>query len=255
MCQQHRPTASALSNAHPQHRSLLRGVLLLHVAVAQILSYASGIVVDLCDGACGGEDSVNCGHQSASGDITDGLGLALAEHEPHARLDVLGVLDEAEAHLGLVAGTQMRLRHADDRGGLAHGPDVHHGLVADRDRRRVVQDQQVGRELPGRPRVQQRRQHHHALRRATILPWDIAARWNTLRIWLRLIFFSENDADWLPRTSRTGMRFRWMLLIGCGEKLPSGSGPSSSTSLTRMMPFRHVPDTTVPTPCHDAMSY
>lgn len=72
-----------------------------------------------------------------------------------------------------------------------------------------------------------------------------------LRTSWTLIFFRAKEAVCPPRTSRTGMRLRWMDLMGIGIKSPSPLGPRSSVSLTRMTPFRQVPDTTTPTPCKD----
>lgn len=70
-----------------------------------------------------------------------------------------------------------------------------------------------------------------------------------LRMCDRLIFFRAKLAVWPPLTSRTGILFRWMLFTAIGVKRPRGSGPSSKVSFNFMIPFKVVPDTTVPTPC------
>jgi len=70
-----------------------------------------------------------------------------------------------------------------------------------------------------------------------------------------LTFLSENEAVCPPRTSSTGMRLRWMLLMTMGRNWPRASGPSSRVSLSRISPLRVVPDTTVPTPCCSKRAY
>lgn len=64
-------------------------------------------------------------------------------------------------------------------------------------------------------------------------------------------FLREKDAVWPPRTSLTGILLRWMDLTAMGVKVPSGSGPNSRVSLSRINPRNVVPDTTVPTPCQE----
>lgn len=64
-------------------------------------------------------------------------------------------------------------------------------------------------------------------------------------------FFSANDAVCPPWTSLTGILLRWMDLTVMGMKTPSGSGPKSSVSLSRINPRNVVPETTVPTPCQE----
>lgn len=61
-------------------------------------------------------------------------------------------------------------------------------------------------------------------------------------------FFSAKDAVCPPRTSLTGILLRWMDLTAMGMKMPRGSGPRSSVSLSRIIPRNVVPETTVPTP-------
>lgn len=61
-------------------------------------------------------------------------------------------------------------------------------------------------------------------------------------------FFKANDAVCPARSSFTGILFRCIVLTVIGWNCPKGSGPSSRTSFSRMVPRRHVPDTTVPTP-------
>ena len=72
---------------------------------------------------------------------------------------------------------------------------------------------------------------------------------NWLTDWLLQTFFRAKDAVWPPRTSLTGILLRWMDLTAMGMKVPSGSGPKSSVSLSRIIPRNVVPETTVPTPC------
>lgn len=72
---------------------------------------------------------------------------------------------------------------------------------------------------------------------------------NWLSDWLLQTFFRAKDAVWPPRTSLTGILLRWMDLTAMGMKVPSGSGPKSSVSLSRIIPRNVVPETTVPTPC------
>lgn len=62
-------------------------------------------------------------------------------------------------------------------------------------------------------------------------------------------FFRENDAVCPPRTSLTGILLRWMDLTAMGSNEPSGSGPNSRMSFSRINPRNVVPETTVPTPC------
>lgn len=64
----------------------------------------------------------------------------------------------------------------------------------------------------------------------------------------RLTFLRAKEAVWPPRTSRTAMRLRCILLTAMGMKWPRGSGPSINVSFNLITPFRVVPDTTVPTP-------
>ena len=63
-----------------------------------------------------------------------------------------------------------------------------------------------------------------------------------------LTFFKAKEAVCPPRTSLTGIRFRWMLLMTIGTNWPTGSGPSRSESFSRIVPRIVVPETTVPTP-------
>ena len=82
------------------------------------------------DGLLGGAvlPGVLCrGHADMGEDVGDGpdrLRTPLAEHHPHVLLQVLGVLDEPEAHGRLVARTQVFLRHADDGRGLTNAADM-----------------------------------------------------------------------------------------------------------------------------------
>ena len=62
-------------------------------------------------------------------------------------------------------------------------------------------------------------------------------------------FLSANDAVWPPRTSFTGIRFRWILFMAMGMNCPRGSGPRSRVSFIRIAPCKVVPEITVPTPC------
>lgn len=64
-------------------------------------------------------------------------------------------------------------------------------------------------------------------------------------------FLRAKDAVWPPRTSLTGILLRWMDFTAMGMKVPSGSGPKSSVSLSRIIPRNVVPETTVPTPCQE----
>lgn len=64
-------------------------------------------------------------------------------------------------------------------------------------------------------------------------------------------FLRAKEAVWPPWTSLTGILLRWMDLTVMEVKVPSGSGPSSSVSLSWITPWRVVPDTTVPTPCQE----
>ena len=61
-------------------------------------------------------------------------------------------------------------------------------------------------------------------------------------------FFNANDAVWPALSSLTGILLRWIVLTWIGWNCPSGSGPSNKVSFSRIVPRRHVPDTTVPTP-------
>ena len=61
-------------------------------------------------------------------------------------------------------------------------------------------------------------------------------------------FFNANDAVWPALSSLTGILLRWIVLTWIGWNWPRGSGPSNKVSFSRMVPRRHVPDTTVPTP-------
>lgn len=74
--------------------------------------------------------------------------------------------------------------------------------------------------------------------------------WNVLlgQIDCSPTFLRAKDAVWPPRTSLTGILLRWMDLTAIGMKVPSGSGPKSNVSLSRIIPRNVVPDTTVPTP-------
>lgn len=72
-----------------------------------------------------------------------------------------------------------------------------------------------------------------------------------MHISIPLTFFRAKDAVWPPRTSLTGILLRWMDLTAMGVKVPSGSGPNSRVSLSRINPRNVVPDTTVPTPCQE----
>lgn len=63
-----------------------------------------------------------------------------------------------------------------------------------------------------------------------------------------LTFLRAKEAVWPPRTSRTAIRLRCILLTAMGMKWPRGSGPSINVSFNLITPFRVVPDTTVPTP-------
>ena len=61
-------------------------------------------------------------------------------------------------------------------------------------------------------------------------------------------FFNANDAVWPALSSLTGILLRWIVLTWIGWNWPRGSGPSNKVSFSRIVPRRHVPDTTVPTP-------
>ena len=61
-------------------------------------------------------------------------------------------------------------------------------------------------------------------------------------------FFNANDAVWPALSSLTGILLRWIVLTWIGWNWPKGSGPSNKVSFSRIVPRRHVPDTTVPTP-------
>lgn len=123
-----------------------------------------------------------------------------------------------------------------------------------------MQDQDLSLELPGGLGAQLWRDHHHAfpdgraldlhkeeeggVKREERPPEGTAAGIGPPT------FFRAKEAVWPPRTSFTGILFRWMDLTAMDMKLPRGSGPSSMVSFRRMSPRNVVPDTTVPTPCH-----
>jgi len=62
-------------------------------------------------------------------------------------------------------------------------------------------------------------------------------------------FFRAKDAVCPPRTSLTGILLRCIDFTAIGMNVPSGSGPKSRVSLSRINPRNVVPETTVPTPC------
>ena len=57
-------------------------------------------------------------------DVAHGFGPTLSEDHSGSRSQVLGVLDESEETLGLVAGTQVFLVHRDNGGRLLGAPTV-----------------------------------------------------------------------------------------------------------------------------------
>lgn len=59
------------------------------------------------------------------GDGAHGLGAAFPEHQPLVYVQVLGGLDEAEVHAGLVPSAQTVLVHAQNGGRLPDAPTVH----------------------------------------------------------------------------------------------------------------------------------
>ena len=78
-------------------------------------------------------------------------------------------------------------------------------------------------------------------------PW-IQTIFITVIVNFKQTFFKANDAVCPARSSFTGILFRWIVLTTICWNCPRGSGPSNRTSLSRIVPRRQVPDTTVPTP-------
>lgn len=213
-------------------------------------------------------------------DCADGFGAPLPEHQFVLTVQVLWSLDETEVDGGLVACPQAVLVHAEDGRRLPDAAAVDwrretvwaerqrrhnltltswrnqvpltHRLVSQRYCSRVVEHQDLSLKFPGGLWHQLGREHHHAFpyRRALDLRREMNECNQLLSCidLLRPTFFRANEAVWPPWTSLTDILLRWMDFTGMGMKVPSGSGPSSSVSLSRITPRNVVPDTTVPTP-------
>lgn len=77
--------------------------------------------------------------------MADTLAGALAEQDPHARLHVLRMADEAEQHRRTVIGADVLAAHdALDDGRLPDAADVHGGLEALADGGRMEQHRHLG---------------------------------------------------------------------------------------------------------------
>mmetsp|Transcript_39503 Transcript_39503/g.87888 ORF Transcript_39503/g.87888 Transcript_39503/m.87888 type:complete len:268 (+) Transcript_39503:422-1225(+) len=135
-------------------------------AVRRLVSGCCG-----CRGACWGpvHGVVLCAHHDA-----DALGLPLAEHKARVGHQVLGALDEAEAHACAVSGSQPLTVHGHHPGSLAHNLTVDDGLVAGLDGGGVRQDRDVRIKLPAGLGLDALVHQHHAL--AHLIPFDLLER-------------------------------------------------------------------------------